>query len=106
MAQPSLEATRSVYSFDVAHSMKVLAASTFLVPAGMPRLQAHSQFARLSMPSLFGARAKPTLSATVEFLGSVTKDAATVASIQIPHLPCWNSARFSLKPLADAPGGP
>ena len=38
--------------------------------------------------------------------GSDTKEAATVASIHMPHLPCWNSARFSLKPLDEAPCGP
>ena len=32
--------------------------------------------------------------------------AATVASIQMPHLPCWNSERVSLNPFEDAPGGP
>ena len=67
--------------------------------------QAHSQLPRLPSP-LSGASAKPTLSATVEFFGSETKEAATVASIHMPHLPCWNSARFSLKPLDEAPGGP
>ena len=39
-------------------------------------------------------------------LATLTKEAATVASIHIPHCPCWNSARFSLKPLASASGGP
>ncbi|MNT95943.1 hypothetical protein D3C72_2379230 [compost metagenome] len=34
------------------------------------------------------------------------KEAAIVASIQMPHLPWLNSARFSLKLLAAAPGGP
>ena len=34
------------------------------------------------------------------------KDAATVASIHIAHLPELNSARFSLKPFELAPGGP
>ena len=67
--------------------------------------QAHSQLAFLPRPVL-GASAKPTLSATVESLGLVTKEAATVASIHMAHLPALNSARFSLKPLEVAPGGP
>ncbi len=28
-----------------------------------------------------------------------------MASIHMPHLPCWNSARFSLKPFDEAPCG-
>src|SRR5438876_2354398 len=94
-----------VYSLLVAQAMNFSAASTFFEPAGMARFQAHSQLALLPRPA-FGARAKPTLSATVESLGLVTKDAATVASIHMPHLPALNKARFSLKPLELAPGGP
>ncbi len=85
--------------------MNFSAASTFLEPAGIARLQAQSQLAFLPRP-LFGASAKPTLSATLDSFGLVTKDAATVASIHMPHLPELNSARFSLKPLELAPGGP
>lgn len=85
--------------------MNCLAASTFCEPAGIARFQAQSQLARLPLP-VSGASAKPTLSATVDSSGLVTKEAATVASIHMPHLPCWNSARFSLKPLFEAPGGP
>ena len=74
--------------------------------AGMASDQAHSQLPRLPRP-VSGARAKPTLSATVRFLRVGRRSAAaTVASIHMPHLPCWNSARFSLKPLEEAPGGP
>ncbi|MNG13025.1 hypothetical protein D3C84_966770 [compost metagenome] len=54
----------------------------------------------------FGARAKPTLSATLLCEGSVTNEPATVASTQIAHLPELNSARDSLKPLDETPGGP
>ena len=79
--------------------MNCWAASAFCVPAGMASAQAQSQFDFLSTPSEFGARAKPTLSATSLSLGLVTKDAATVASIHMPQRPCWNSDRFSLKPL-------
>ena len=58
-------------------------------------------------PSLLGAWRRPTgKSATVRLAGSVPKLAATVASIQMPHLPCWNSDRFSLNPFGEAPGGP
>src|SRR5580692_4031145 len=85
--------------------MNFSAASTFFDPAGIARFQAHSQLAFLPSP-VFGAKAKPTLSATLESLGFVTKEAATVASIHIAHLPALNSARFSLKPLELAPGGP
>src|SRR6266567_328191 len=85
--------------------MNFSAASDFFEPAGIARLQAHSQLAFLPSPVL-GASAKPTLSATLESFGLVTKDAATVASIHIAHLPALNSARFSLKPLELAPGGP
>src|ERR1700743_660693 len=85
--------------------MNFSAASTFFDPAGIARFHAHSQLAFLPRPA-FGAKAKPTLSATLESFGLVTKDAATVASIHIAHLPALNSARFSLKPLELAPGGP
>src|SRR4030088_2687641 len=85
--------------------MNFSAAAPFFEPAGMARLHAHSQLAFLPSPA-FGASAKPTLSATLESLGLVTIEAATVASIHIPHLPELNSARFSLKPFELAPGGP
>src|SRR3954467_3435126 len=85
--------------------MNFWAASTFCEPAGMASDQAHSQLPRLPSP-VSGASAKPTLSATLESFGLVTKDAATVASIHIAHLPALNSARFSLKPFELAPGGP
>src|ERR687883_213357 len=82
--------------------MNFSAASVFFEPAGIARFHAHSQLAFLPSPVL-GASAKPTLSATLESFGLVTKDAATVASIHMPHLPALNSARFSLKPLELAP---
>src|SRR5271163_958982 len=84
--------------------MNFSAASILAEPAGTASDQAHSQLPRLPRP-LSGASAKPTLSATLESL-PVTMPAATVASIHIPHLPALNSARFSLKPFEDAPGGP
>ena len=105
-AQPSFSATSAVYSLEVAHSMKVLAASAFFEEAGIARFHDQSQLPWFSTPALFGKSAKPTLSATVESSGSVTKEAATVASIHIAHLPCWNSVRFSLKPFDEAPAGP
>src|SRR5262249_11932180 len=86
-------------------AMNFSAASTFFDPAGMARFQAQSQLAFLPRPA-FGASAKPTLSATLESLGLVTNDAATVASTHMPHLPALNRARFSLKPFELAPGGP
>src|ERR1700674_1853741 len=85
--------------------MNFSATATFFEPAGMARFHAHSQLAFLPSPA-FGASAKPTLSATLESLGLVTKEAATVASIHIAHLPASNKARFSLKPFELAPGGP
>src|ERR1700704_316169 len=85
--------------------MNFSAAATFFEPVGMARLHAQSQLEFFPSPA-FGASAKPTLSATFESFGLVTKDAATVASIHIAHLPALNSARFSLKPLELAPGGP
>ena len=85
--------------------MKAVAASLASDEAGIASDQAQSQLPRLPSP-LSGASAKPTLSATVELLGSVTKEAATVASIHMPHLPCWNRVRFSLNPFEEAPGGP
>src|SRR5712664_3391722 len=85
--------------------MNFSAAATFFEPAGIARFHAHSQLAFFPSPA-FGASAKPTLSATCESLGFVTKEAATVASIHIAHLPELNSARFSLKPFELAPGGP
>src|SRR4029077_15029556 len=104
-AQPSLAATSSAYSLLVAQAMNFSAASTFFEPAGTARFQ-HQRHAAFFPRPLFGASAKPTLSATLDCFGSVTKDAATVASIHMPHLPALNRARFSLKPLELAPGGP
>src|SRR3954462_13592784 len=85
--------------------MNFSAASAFFEPAGISRFQGPSQLAFLPGPVL-GASAKPTLSATLESFGLVTKEAATVASIHIAHLPEMNSAKFSLKPFELAPGGP
>src|SRR6202035_136778 len=85
--------------------MNLPAASTFYERAGIARFHAHSQLAFLPSP-VFGASAKPTLSATLESFGLVAMEAATVASIHIAHLPESNSARFSLKPFELAPGGP
>src|SRR3979409_1031362 len=85
--------------------MNFCAASTFFEPAGMARFHAQSQLEFFPSP-VFGANAKPTLSATCESLGLGTKDAAPAASIHIAHLPELNSARFSLKPFELAPGGP
>src|SRR5205814_6258717 len=85
--------------------MNFSAAGTFFEPAGIARFHAQSQLAFFPNPA-FGASAKPTLSATLESFGLVTKEAATVASIHIAHLPELNSAKFSLKPFELAPGGP
>src|SRR5712672_1704900 len=89
----------------VAQATNFFAAATFCEPAGTASDQAQSQLAFFPRP-VFGARAKPTLSATFESFGLVTKEAATVASIHMPHLPALKSARFSLKPFEEAPGGP
>src|SRR3989442_7415026 len=94
-----------MYSLDVAQEMNFCAASAFLLPAGIARAQAHSQFAPLGVTAI-GACAKATLSATLLCFGSETNDAAMVASTHMPHLPALNSARISLKLLADEPGGP
>src|SRR4029077_9540179 len=85
--------------------MNFSAASAFFDPAGTASVQAQSQFAPLPRPAV-GASAKSTLSATLDSLGLLTKEAATVASIHIPHLPALKRARFSLKPFVLAPGGP
>src|SRR5215470_5698651 len=105
LAQPSFDATRARYSLLVAHATNFSAASTFLELAGTASDQAQSQLEFFPNPA-FGATAKPTLSATLDSFGFVMNDAATVASIQMAHLPELNSARFSLKPLVLAPGGP
>src|SRR5881394_4111351 len=94
-----------MYSFDVAQLMNFCADSAFLVPAGIASAQAHSQFAPLGVTAV-GACAKATLSATLLCFGSLMNEAAMVASTHMPHLPSLKSARFSLKLLADAPGGP
>src|SRR5215470_13663198 len=105
LPQPTSLPTSLMYSFDVAQAMNFCAASTFFEPAGMPRHQAHSQFAPLGVTAV-GACANATLSATLLCLGSLMNDAAMVASIHMPHLPSLKSARISLKLLDDDPGGP
>src|SRR5690606_5707414 len=89
----------------VAQAMKVCASSTFLELAGIAKFQAHSQAVLLPLPA-WGAAAKPTWSATFDSVGSLTNEAATVASSHMAHLPALNSARFSLNPFEAAPGGP
>ncbi len=85
--------------------VKALAASCFFDVLGMASAQEYSQAEPLSV-SCCGAKVKPTLSATLLCEASVTKEPATVASTHMAHLPVLNSARFSLKPLLEAPGGP
>ncbi len=82
-----------MYSFDVAQATKRLASSWCSEPDEIPSAQTQSQLARLPRPRS-GASAKPTRSATFDVPGSVTDEAATVASIQIAHFPFWN--RFSV----------
>ena len=94
-----------MYSFEVAQVMNFCASSVCLVPAGIASDQAHSQFAPFGVTAV-GACAKATLSATLLCFGSLMNEAAIVASTHMPHLPSLNSARFSLKLLAEAPGGP
>ncbi|MNY06543.1 hypothetical protein D3C86_1393050 [compost metagenome] len=103
--QPCSLATRLTYSLEVAHFTKVCAAAPLVELAGMARFQVHSQFAPFGVTAT-GACAKATLSATFDCLGSLMNEAAMVASTHMPHLPSLNSARFSLKLLAEAPGGP
>ena len=102
---PSFSATSAPYSLDVAQVLKVLAASLALEVVGMASAQEYNQALPLSVTA-WGAKVKPTLSATLLWVGSVTNEPATLASTQIAHLPLLNSARFSLKPLLVAPGGP
>lgn len=68
-----------------------MATSTFFELAGMASDQAQNQAFPLSTEAT-GATVKPTLSATCDWFGSKTRPAAEVASIQIAHLPVWNSA--------------
>jgi hypothetical protein len=84
---------------------RLIAANGTARPAGIASARARSQSDRLPRP-VSGASAKPTLSASVGAAGLVTKDAANVASIHMPHLPCWNSDGFSLKLLVAWPTGP
>ena len=93
------------YSLEVAQVTNCRAASACLEDAGMARFQDHSQVGPpLKLP--VGAAAKPTWSATWDCFLSYTVPAALVASIHMPQRPEENSARFSLKPLDDAPCGP
>src|SRR3990167_1518511 len=94
-----------MYSFDVAHVMNALAVSLCLEVAGIASDHAYSHDEPLSVTCV-GAGAKPTRSTTLLCSLSVVKDPATLASTQIAHLPLLNSARLSLKPLLDTPGGP
>ena len=71
----------------------------------MARFHDHSQLAPLGV-FMVGAWAKAMCSATLDCLGSLTNEAAMVASIHMPHLPELVSARISLKLLDDEPGGP
>src|SRR6185369_285002 len=103
--QPLVLPTSSMYSLDVAQLMNFCASGTCLEPDGIASAQAHSQFAPFGVTAV-GAWAKATLSATWDCLGSLIKLAAIVASTHMPHLPELNSARISLKLLADEPGGP
>src|SRR6266403_4893352 len=94
-----------MYSLPVAQAINFWAASIFLELLGIAGAHDRSQLAFLQVVP-HGAGANPTSSATFDCFGSLTNDAATVASIHMPHLPLWNSARFSLNPLDEAPGGP
>src|SRR5436305_9524448 len=85
--------------------MNFCAASLFCELVGMANAHAHSQFAPFGVTAV-GACANPTLSATLLCFGSLMNEAAMVASTHMPHLPSLKSARFSLKLLPDAPGGP
>jgi len=105
LATPSVLATNAPYSLEVAQLVNTLAASLALELVGIARDQEYSHEVPLSVFS-WGAKVKPTLSATLLWDLSVTNEPATLASTQIAHLPLLNSARFSLKPLLDAPGGP
>lgn len=89
----------------MAQVTKALAASLCLELVGIASDQAYSQDEPLSVTCV-GAATKPTLSATLLWVLSVMKEPATLASTHIAHLPLLNSARVSLKPLLDTPGGP
>src|SRR5215213_3072954 len=94
-----------MYSFDVAQVMKARAASCCFEVAGIARFQLHSQVGP-PVKSPVGMGAKPTRSETCDCFGSYNSPAATLAPTQMPQRPPANKARFSLKPLEVAPGGP
>src|SRR6202047_4371440 len=71
----------------------------------MANAQLQSQREPLGVTAM-GALAKATLSATCDWLLSYKGPAPEVASIHKAPLPLANNVRFSLKPLALAPGGP
>src|SRR5258708_33536550 len=71
----------------------------------MAKSQVNSQREPLGVTAM-GALAKATLSDTCDWLLSYKGPAPEVASIHRAALPPANNVRFSLKPLALAPGGP
>jgi hypothetical protein len=87
----------------VAQVTNFSAAAIFFELLGIASAHAYNQLAFLQVVP-HGAGANPTSLATFDCFGSLTNDAATVASIHMPHLPPWNSARFSLNPFDDAWG--
>jgi hypothetical protein len=84
-----------MYDLEVAHWMKRSASGNFCDVEGIAKAQDHSHCVPLS-EAPWGAAARPTFVATDDMVGSNKVPAATVASIQRPHLPCANRARFSL----------
>ena len=103
--QPFSLATSWMYSFDVAQVTKVRAASCLLRRGGDREVPA-PQPGRAALEAAGRHRREADLVGDLDCFLSYSRPPATVASIHMPQWPLANSARFSLKPLEVAPGGP
>jgi hypothetical protein len=104
-AQPFFFATICRYALLVAQVRNLNAASLFLLEASIASDHTQSQ-CDPSGVTLVGAYAKPMSLATLDFDGSVSRPAATVASTHIAVLPWPIAVAHSVKPLLVAPGSP
>src|SRR5690349_24988631 len=102
-AQPSLWATSSSYSLELAQAMNFSAASCFLEAACMAQDQVHSQ--PEDVVSLTGAWAYPILPLTGESSAS-RAPAADVASYHMAVLLWLMLFRHSVNPACAAPASP